>query len=66
MLVAKHITNPDSWDWGKEVLVTYKKKVLARSDGIQEIYQWQEYMHEEADNCMIIHIIHMLAYTASQ
>ena len=60
MLIANHITNPDSWDWGKEVLVTYKKKVLARSDGIQEIYQWQEDVHEEADNRMIIHINHML------
>ena len=48
MLIAKHITNPDSWDWGKEVLVTYRKKVLALSDGIQEIYQWQEDVHEEA------------------
>ena len=60
MLIAKHITNPDSWDSGKEVLVTYKKKVLARSDGIQEIYQWQEDVHKEADNRMIIHINHML------
>ena len=50
------ITNPDSWDWGKEVLVTYQRKV--RSDGIQEIYQWQEDVHEEADNRMIIN--HML------
>ena len=59
-MVPKHITNPESWDWGKEVLVTYEKKVLARSDGIQEIYQWQEALHEEADNRMIIHINHML------
>ena len=47
MLIAKHITNPDSWDWGKGALVTYKKKVLARSDEIQEIYQWQEDVHEK-------------------
>ena len=41
-------------------MVTYKKKVLARSDGIQDIYQGQEDVHEEADNRMIIHINHML------
>ncbi len=60
MLIAKHIMRPDSWTWRKEVVVTYNRKVLTSSDGVQEIYNWIQDVHEEADNRMVIHIKDML------
>ena len=60
MLIAKHTMRPESWTWRKEFPITYNRKVLTSSDGVQEIFRWIQDVHEEADNRMVIHIRHML------
>lgn len=61
MLVATHAMRPQLWTWRQEVVVTYNTKVVTASDGIQEIYNWDQNVLEEANNRMAAHIKDMLA-----
>ena len=60
ILISSHAMRPQSWNWRKDVVVSYNRKVLTNYDGIQEIYSWVQSVHEEADNRMVVHIKDML------
>ena len=60
-IIQKHAANPLFWQWSGEVTVTVGKRVWTRSDGIRDIMVWQDELHEEADNRMILHVKDMMA-----
>ena len=59
-LISQLAARPTTWTWDGEVVVTYGKRVMSRSDGVQDIMRWIDGVHEEADNRMIVHIVDMI------
>ena len=59
-LIQKHATNPLFWQWSGEIVTTYGKKFWSRNEGVREIGEWMDAVHEEADNRMLIHAKDML------
>ena len=48
-IVQKHAVNPLCW-----------QRVWSRSDGVREIMVWQDALHEEADNRILVHVKDMM------
>ena len=55
-IAAREIT----WNFRGEVLVTYGRGVRSNTDGPVLDMRFTDDVHEEADNRMIVHIIHMI------
>ena len=59
-LIQKTAINPLFWSWPGEIVITHGKGIWRLSDGPEEFISWQDQLHEEADNRMIMHIRDMI------
>ena len=54
-IIQKQAANPLFWEWPGEVTITFGQRVWSRNDGVKDIVQWRDEVHEEADNRMLVH-----------
>ena len=52
--------NPFFWEWPREVTLSFGKRIRSRSDGVRKIMVWQDALHEEADNRILVHVKDMM------
>ena len=46
-MISHCAANTLFWNWTGEVVITYGTRVWSRNNGIQEIIQWDDEIHEE-------------------
>ena len=54
-IIQKQAANPLFWEWTGEVTITFGQRSWSRNDGVKDIVQWRDEVHEEADNRMLVH-----------
>ena len=52
--------NPFFCEWPREVTLSFGKRIRSRSDGVRKIMVWQDALHEEADNRILVHVKDMM------